>query len=32
VQCPDTSHIDAKDAPRFTRAVVEILRARQLFE
>jgi len=26
--CPDTSHIDSKDGPQFTRAVIEILRQR----
>lgn len=30
LQCPDTSHIDSKDGPAFTRAVLDILRARGL--
>lgn len=29
--CPDTSHIDSKDGPAFTRALLEILRARGVF-
>src|SRR5690606_27900775 len=24
-ECPDTSHIDSKDGPRFTRALIDIL-------
>lgn len=31
-QCPDTSHLDAKDAPAFTRALLRVLRARGVFE
>ena len=26
--CPDTSHIDSKDGPRFTRALIDVLIAR----
>jgi hypothetical protein len=29
--CPDTSHIASKDGPAFTRALLEILRARGVF-
>jgi hypothetical protein len=28
LRCPDTSHIDSKDGPRFTRGLIEALRAR----
>jgi hypothetical protein len=31
VACPDTSHIDSRDAPRFTHALLAILRDRGLF-
>jgi hypothetical protein len=31
-QCPDTSHLAAKDAPAFTRALLRILRARGVFD
>jgi hypothetical protein len=31
-QCPDTSHLDARDAPAFTRALLRILRARGVFD
>jgi hypothetical protein len=24
-ECPDTSHIDSKDGPRFTKALIDIL-------
>lgn len=30
--CPDTSHIASKDGPEFTRALLEILRARGVFD
>jgi len=30
--CPDTSHIDSNDGPEFTRAFLEILRARGVFD
>lgn len=30
-ECPDTSHLDSKDGPAFTRALLEILRARGVF-
>lgn len=30
-ECPDTSHIDSKDGPAFTRALLRILRARGAF-
>lgn len=30
-ECPDTSHLDAKDAPAFTRALLRVLRARGVF-
>ncbi len=29
--CPDTSHLDKRDAPAFTRALLEILRRRGVF-
>ena len=29
--CPDTSHLDMRDAPAFTRALLEILQARGVF-
>jgi hypothetical protein len=28
LECPDTSHIDSKDGPQFTRGVIDILRER----
>lgn len=31
VRCPDTSHIDSKDAPRFTQSLLEILAKRGTF-
>lgn len=31
LQCPDISHLDGKDAPRFTRTVLAILRDRGVF-
>lgn len=30
--CPDTSHIASKDGPEFTRALLELLRARGVFD
>jgi hypothetical protein len=30
--CPDTSHIASKDGPEFTHALLEILRARGVFD
>ena len=30
-ECPDTSHIDSKDGPAFTRSLLRILRARGVF-
>jgi hypothetical protein len=32
VRCPDASHIDSKDAPRFTRSLLEILQTRGTFK
>jgi hypothetical protein len=30
--CPDTSHLDKRDAPAFTRGLLEILRQRGVFD
>lgn len=30
-RCPDTSHLDTRDAPAFTRGLLEVLRARGVF-
>jgi hypothetical protein len=30
LECPDTSHIDSKDGPTFTRTVIDILRTRAI--
>jgi hypothetical protein len=31
LECPDTSHIASRDGPRFTRTVIDVLRARGVF-